>query len=99
MTKISYTLKNFLRSLFLKMGYRVTKIGTFSNSEYEIIQPFATFSPWNMNKKFLSTYKIIEKNTLVDMYRCYELWTLIDQIKNLDGCIIEIGVWRAAQEG
>jgi O-methyltransferase len=30
----------------------------------------------------------------VDLYRCWELWALVDQCAKLDGDIIEIGVWR-----
>ncbi len=33
--------------------------------------------------------------TLVDKYRCFELWKLIEQVSKLEeGSIIEIGVWR-----
>jgi O-methyltransferase len=34
------------------------------------------------------------KDTLVDHMRCYELWQLIPQVVALDGCLIEVGVWR-----
>jgi cephalosporin hydroxylase len=33
--------------------------------------------------------------TLVDKYRCFEIWKLIEQISKLKkGSIIEVGVWR-----
>jgi len=28
------------------------------------------------------------------MFRCYELWFLVEQVQNLEGSLIEIGVWR-----
>ena len=31
---------------------------------------------------------------MVDMYRCFELWQLINESAKSDGSIIEIGVWR-----
>jgi O-methyltransferase len=30
----------------------------------------------------------------VDIYRCYELWSIAKQLKNVDGCFVEVGVWR-----
>jgi O-methyltransferase len=33
-------------------------------------------------------------NTLVDVYRCYELWTLVEQVLPLPGDILEVGVWK-----
>lgn len=62
---------------------------------YQKIQPISTYSPWNEDTLFLSTYESIRKNTLVDKYRCYELWKLTEQVSKFKhGSIIEIGVWR-----
>jgi len=61
---------------------------------YEKVQPLATYSPWNKDETFLETYRKIKSNTLVDKYRCFELWTLVEQSKKLDGSLIEIGVWK-----
>ena len=55
----------------------------------------ARYSPWNLDENFLNTYNKIRPNTLVDDYRCYELWKLIEQSKKLsEGSVIEIGVWQ-----
>jgi len=51
-------------------------------------------APWRENKEFLDVYNIIKKNTLVDLYRCYDLWSLVGQSKKLEGDLIEVGVWR-----
>ncbi len=50
--------------------------------------------PGSQLPEFLSTYKLIQPNTLVDLYRCWELWTLVDQTAKRDGGIMEVGVWR-----
>jgi hypothetical protein len=62
---------------------------------YTQINVGAMYSPWELDKDFLDLYGKIRPNTLVGDYRCYELWKLIEQSKNLsEGSFIEIGVWR-----
>lgn len=62
---------------------------------YEEIKPFATYAPWKEDSQFLDCYRQIEEATLVDIYRCHELWNLVEQTRKLkEGAIIEIGVWR-----
>lgn len=61
---------------------------------YGPVTPKATYSPWRGDAEFNQVYDAIRSNTLVDIYRCYELWTLIGQTAHLLGDIIEIGVWR-----
>jgi len=56
--------------------------------------PYASYSPWLDDQIFMDTYKKISDNTLVDIYRCYELWSLAKQLEEQDGDMIEIGVWR-----
>jgi O-methyltransferase len=63
-------------------------------SAYEQVQPYATYAPWLLDNDFITVYEKIKNNTLVDKYRCFELWQLIDEVSKLDGSIIEIGVWR-----
>ncbi len=58
------------------------------------ITPLASFSPWLSDPDFLSCYELISSHTLVDIYRCYELWSLVGELAHLDGDFIEIGVWR-----
>lgn len=43
---------------------------------------------------FNEAYDIAKNNTLVEKYRCFNLWALLDQVKELEGDFIEIGVWR-----
>lgn len=77
-----------------KFGYDLTRRPTTGSSEHESVNPLATYSPWNTSPEFLACYEVIRHNTLVDLYRCWELWSLVQQAAKLDGGIIEIGVWR-----
>ena len=61
---------------------------------YESVSPFATYAPWLTDRSFNDTYKIIKDYTLVDKYRCYELWQLVEESTKLNGALIEIGVWK-----
>src|SRR5687767_10189928 len=54
----------------------------------------SNYWPWDEDQAFLETYRAIEAHTLVDRYRCYELWTLVQQAVKLEGGLIEVGVWR-----
>jgi O-methyltransferase len=54
----------------------------------------ANYLPWMTDDSFNDVYSKIKPNTMVDIYRCYELWTLVEQAAKLPGDILEIGVWR-----
>lgn len=83
-------LDRYLRSKWYK--FRGVKPSEF---EYEMMAPQATYAPWLTDNEFRITYEKIKFNTLVDTYRCYELWQLIEQVSKLkEGALIEIGVWR-----
>jgi O-methyltransferase len=56
--------------------------------------PFASYSPWEGDTLFMELYAQIKDNTLVDIYRCYELWSLVQSLKEMEGDILEVGVWR-----
>lgn len=58
------------------------------------LMPAATYSPWLADAAFTAVYQRIKKFTLVDIYRCYELWELAKQSVRVDGAIVEVGVWR-----
>jgi O-methyltransferase len=63
-------------------------------AEYEDVRPRAMYSPWNTDAAFRALHERIERHTLVDIYRCYELWSLTRELATVPGAIIEIGVWR-----
>ena len=67
--------------------------GTPSEFAHSVVIPFATYSPWVEDSAFMDAWHKIKHATLVDMYRCYELWRLTEQATG-DGAILEVGVWR-----
>jgi O-methyltransferase len=58
------------------------------------ILPTSSYSPWMDDAEFQRVYQAIKANTMVDEYRCWELWTLAKQTEKLPGAILEVGVWR-----
>ncbi len=56
-------------------------------------------APWFLDKKFNKIYQAIRKNTLVDRPRCYALYLLMEQIKNIPGNVLEVGTWRGGTAG
>ena len=62
---------------------------------YEKPNVLGTYSPWNTDESFIETYLAVKDFTLVDKYRCWVLWKLIEQSKKIPkGSILEVGVWR-----
>jgi O-methyltransferase len=62
--------------------------------KHQLVVPHATYSPWWSDQAFMSVLDEIRDRTLIDVYRLYELWRLVDQTQHLDGDIVEVGVWR-----
>ena len=62
--------------------------------KHQGIVPDATYAPWLCDTHFMSLFEAVRKHTLVDFYRCWELYTLGHQLAKLDGCYLEVGVWR-----
>lgn len=91
--------KRVLAPLFkdgrLESLLRATRMTT-SGSEFthQAAFPYATFSPWWSDSEFQDIYQKVKKNTLVDVYRLYELWSIVNQVRHIDGDILEVGVWR-----
>jgi len=62
---------------------------------YSTIRPVAGYSPWLADDDFQALYNILKGNTLVDVYRLYEIHGLVKQLHKLpEGDILEVGVWR-----
>lgn len=91
---------NFLKKrgfeLIKKTKYNGNTEFSIDGLTYGLVLPNANYSPWAGDTKFLEIYEKIKNNTLVDIYRCYELWQLVEQMHKLNNkaSIIEIGVWR-----
>ncbi len=88
-------LKTSVKRAFRTFGFRVNRVPKSTSLAYEDLFPFATYSPWNVDEAFISAFDQIQSHTLVDKYRCYELWQLTEQASKLpEGAILEVGVWR-----
>jgi len=61
---------------------------------YEFCFPKATYAPWSTDGAFREFYAQVRPNTLVDVYRCYELWQLVAESRHVPGVLIEVGVWK-----
>jgi O-methyltransferase len=74
---------------------RQTRFSTLKEgyTQAQII-PYASYSPWLDDEPFLALYQHVKDCTLVDIYRCYELYLLARQMRSVQGDIVEIGVWR-----
>ena len=59
-----------------------------------VIISWATYSPWLADTRFRSCHAAVRGHTLVDLYRCWELWHLLGQVRGVDGDILEVGTWR-----
>ena len=90
MNPVKVAIKNIAK----KYGFHISRCqqqtGMYPN--YEPVYPYATYSPWNTDAAFDAAFSKIEGATLVDKYRCFELWKLVEQAAKLkNGAIIEIG--------
>jgi O-methyltransferase len=95
----SIWLKRVAKSVFHAAGYELRRTAELPPRAQDIrhaeVFPAATYSPWLADQQFQSVFAAIRDNTLVDRYRCYELWQLIEEAAKLErGDLIEVGVWR-----
>jgi O-methyltransferase len=61
---------------------------------HEMAYPIATYAPWRADAEFNRVYATIHKKTLVDIWRCHELWSLLGELREVPGAVLEVGVWR-----
>ena len=61
---------------------------------HEMAFPISTYAPWQVDTEFRRVYRAVHHNTLVDVWRCYELWSLIGELRDVPGAVLEVGVWR-----
>lgn len=80
-------------ALLHRLGYQLTKLNR-AGDLYGPILPGAAYSPWHADAQFQAAMREIKGYTLVDDYRCYELWTLVSELRHVPGGLIEVGVWR-----
>lgn len=77
-------------------AYRLSSVAIGTEEDpYEEAHPVADYAPWRKDKDFIKIYEKAKNNTMCDVYRCYSLWSLVQQTgKCKTGDIVEIGVWR-----
>jgi O-methyltransferase len=90
--KVPGLIREPILALLQCFGYQLTKLN--NRDLYGPILPGAGYSPWNVDVQFQAAMREIKGYTLVDDYRCYELWTLVNELRHVPGGIIEVGVWR-----
>jgi O-methyltransferase len=96
MSKTSFsTPKRLILSTIRRFGYEVFKAPTVTEREHETITPLASYAPWNLDPVFAKVYDQCRANTLVDIYRCFEIWSSVAEAAKLkEGDLLEVGVWR-----
>lgn len=87
-----------------KLGYDLVKKMHKTSSDtlsahYDNICLSTRYSPWNIDAEFEKVFNLVKDYSLVDKYRMYELWDLVEQTNKLEGSIIEIGVWKGGTGG
>ena len=61
------------------------------------IVPWSTYSPWLDDQSFQKIFGVVSPNSLLDIYRMFQLWELTGQVctkKCMQGDILEVGSWR-----
>jgi O-methyltransferase len=61
---------------------------------HEMAYPLSTLAPWQVDDDFRPVFQAVRHNTLVDIWRCHELWTIVGEVLDVPGAIVEVGVWR-----
>jgi O-methyltransferase len=92
-------LKRFVQSAAGRFGYEVRAIDQLKTHvpglAHSRIHVDATYSPWLADAAFQEIYTAVSGHTLVDRYRCYELWQLVGEAAKLDrGDLLEVGAFR-----
>jgi O-methyltransferase len=91
--------KTLIKTALRKAGFAVYAIPKGESDvregyHYAQAHPNATLAPWLKDKEFMAAYELAKHNTLVDIYRLYDLWTLVEETAKAGGDIVEVGVWR-----
>jgi O-methyltransferase len=89
-------LKTLARRALASVGLNVRREfrSSVDGFPHRTVNPAATYAPWAADAAFMDTYHAVAAHTLVDIYRCWELWQLVEQVSGLEGAFVEVGVWR-----
>jgi O-methyltransferase len=61
---------------------------------HEMAYPISTYAPWQADPDFRRAFEAVRRNTMVDVWRCHELWAVLGELRDVPGDILEVGVWR-----
>jgi O-methyltransferase len=61
---------------------------------HEMAYPISSYAPWRADEGLRRVYDAIRRSTFVDIWRCYELWSLVGELREVPGSVLEVGVWR-----
>ena len=97
-------MKNIAKHFLDKLGYRFINVGRkgydikIFDTKYphSLIIPRGTYSPWLNDQNFLEIYSDVFAARKVDIYRMYELWQLVQEVRFLEGALLEVGVYKGA---
>ena len=90
-------LENLIKKIYRLRGYEIglTKLIIYEGTlPQNIIRTRSTYSPWEKDEAFQKVYQTARNYTKVDQLRCYELWQMVGETKDLEGDILEVGVWK-----
>jgi O-methyltransferase len=77
------------------LGYEIRLADrSTADGRYGSIRTSATYTPWNVDTEFQRVFALAHDKTLADVFRCYELWSLVGQVAHLPGACLEVGVWN-----
>lgn len=91
-----FNLRKAIKSAIQRTGFEIRRLPRKPRGQapYELVTPLADYAPWKADEEFLRVYQAVRHHTLVDIYRCWELWMLVEQAAKVPGAILEVGVWR-----
>lgn len=94
---VKHRLISMTRRFFRAVGldvFRARRPHSTAGFTYERVHPLATLAPWRSDGEFQETLAAVGEHTLVDEHRLFELWSLARHRPDVDGDILEVGVWR-----
>ncbi len=93
-TYYSRLLGNSAFSLAKGLALPLVRREAVRSGAHAMSYPTLTYAPWYTDEEFQRVHKAVKRNTLVDIWRCYELWSAVGELADVPGALLEVGVWR-----
>jgi hypothetical protein len=68
-------LERRILKLIHSLGYEIFKALVATRGEHQTIAPLASYAALNLDSSFARVYGQCRAHTLVDIHRCYEIWS------------------------